>query len=714
MSESTRKLDKPFVWLIAAFGLYLATFAAFALPWLRHMGDTIPTFPYFPDEELNVWILSWVSHALLDPQARVLDANIYHPAPAQLTGSEHLFFLQVIFAPLYLLTDQPVLADSGIVAFLTYPLSALAMAALLVRLGCSRLVAWLCGLAYAVGILRIPFNFHVLQYPNLFLPLAALAAVRARSAPGGKSALWLFVVLLSALLTSFYIAGIVCFGLAFWVLADLLIDRTRAVAFVTTAGLSLLAAVLAAGVLLRPYIVRSEGMVPDVLPFDHGGYFWTWTQINAGYWYAQADTWRVPFAFLALLGIGGRGDVTWRRMAIPGLVLCVLGTALAVFGLPDGLGWLATQTPLRNLRGWTRLLIVTDFGLCLLAAAGLDLCWRRFGMRVAIVPIAAFALLTTLSRLTNLNSGLTPLVLSERVDAYRTVKRYTDEFGRGPLLELPAGMTIDSEAMLGSTFHWLPLLNGFTGYAPAHARAMRAASDALPDPAALQELVDLCHLRWILMRPNRDWSHPQVAEQIRQGLLNSTLVGRSFTFNGFTLFEVTASPRQAQWYPAIAAGLKPGMTALGTPIRQLPTADAVAAIEAVGEIGDVASQGMVKLRVRNAGSADWPVLLNGLILQLDGMFAGHAKFAPLTVYLQARWTPLAETATSRAGEELVQNLPLDRDVLAGESVVQSFPMPKLARPGRYRLDVRVVQKDGPEFTEPPSQMLHQVLNLGPK
>jgi hypothetical protein len=122
---------------------------------------------------------------------------------------------------------------------------------------------------------------------------------------------------------------------------------------------------------------------------------------------------------------------------------------------------------------------------------------------------------------------------------------------------------------------------------------------------------------------------------------------------------------------------------------------------------------MVKLRVRNAGNADWPVLLNGLIVQFDSMFAPR-KFAPLTVYLEARWTPLAETAKSGTGEELVQAVPLDRDVLAGETVVQSFPMPKLARSGRYRFDVRVVQNDGPEFTEPPSQMLHRVVDLGPK
>jgi hypothetical protein len=713
MSESTRQFDKPFVWLITAFSLYLATFAAFAIPWLRHMGDSVPTYPYLPDEELIVWILSWVSHALLDPQARVFDANIYHPAPAQLTGSEHLFFLQVLFTPLYLLTGQPVLA-TGIVTFLTYPLGALAMAALLVRLGCSRLVAWICGLAYAVGILRIPFNFHVLQYPNLFLPLVALAAIRARRAPGIGSAFWLFLILLSVLLTSYYIAVIVCVGLAFWVLADLLVARPGRVAFVTTVGLSAPPAVLVAGVLLHPYLAQSEGIVPDGLPYNHAGFLWAFTLISVGYWRSQGDMWRIPFAFLALLGLGGRGDVTWRRMALPGLVLCVAGTAVVIVGLPDGLGQLAAHTPLRNFRGWVRLLLVTDFGLCLLAAAGLDFCQRRFGMRVAIIPIAAFALLTTLPRLTNLSGAMTrlPTASGERADAYRAVKHYTDEFGRGPLLELPSGVTIDSEAMLGSMFHWLPLLNGFTGYAPPHVWAMRAAIGALPDPEALQELVDLGHLRWILMRPNQDWGRPSLGERIRQGLSSSELVGRSFSFDGFTLLEVTASPRRPRWYPAIAMGPKPGTTALGTPIRKLPPAEAVATIEPVDEIGDAPNLRVVKLRVHNAGTTDWPVLSGGPGPQLGPLLQPvDPAFTPLTVHLEARWTPLAEEATQAGQQEVVQNLPLARDVLAGESVVQSFPVPKLPSSGRYRLDVSVVQKDGPELTEPPSHMLHQVVNV---
>ena len=57
------------------------------------------------------------------------------------------------------------------------------------------------------------------------------------------------------------------------------------------------------------------------------------------------------------------------------------------------------------------------------------------------------------------------------------------------------------------------------------------------------------------------------------------------------------------------------------------------------------------------------------------------------------------------------NVPLDRDLLAGESAVWSFIVRKPPSPGWYWLDVRVVQRDGPELTEPPGRVLHQVVEL---
>ena len=271
--------------------------------------------------------------------------------------------------------------------------------------------------------------------------------------------------------------------------------------------------------------------------------------------------------------------------------------------------------------------------------------------------------------------------------------------------------------MLGSLFHWLPLVNGVTGYEPAHAPAMRAAVSALPDSAALQDLVDLSHVRWILLRPDRDWDHPRLAAPVRDGLRESGLIGRSFSFDGFTLFEVTASAQRPRWYAAIAAGPVPGTTALGTPVRKLSPAEAIATVDRVGGIEEIRGANMfgLRLRLHNAGTADWPVLENGLRTpyhDVVGRIVGW-NFAPFIVHLEARWVPLAQTAPGEGPHELVQNVPLQRDVLAGESVVWSFMVRKPPEPGRYWLDVGIAQQDGPEMTEPPGRMLRELVDVKP-
>ena len=53
--------------------------------------------------------------------------------------------------------------------------------------------------------------------------------------------------------------------------------------------------------------------------------------------------------------------------------------------------------------------------------------------------------------------------------------------------------------MYFSIVHWLPLVNGYSGYSPPeHAQLMDAAR-RLPDPEALALLVRATGLRWILL-----------------------------------------------------------------------------------------------------------------------------------------------------------------------------------------------------------------------
>ena len=53
--------------------------------------------------------------------------------------------------------------------------------------------------------------------------------------------------------------------------------------------------------------------------------------------------------------------------------------------------------------------------------------------------------------------------------------------------------------MYFSTYHWLPTVNGYTGYFPASYLALRSQAARLPDPEALQTLVDCAAVRWIVL-----------------------------------------------------------------------------------------------------------------------------------------------------------------------------------------------------------------------
>ena len=77
------------------------------------------------DAQLIVWILSWVAHALGHAPTTLLEANINHPAPAQLTGSDYFLSSQLLFAPLEIATGNAVLA-TNLTALATYCLAGLA------------------------------------------------------------------------------------------------------------------------------------------------------------------------------------------------------------------------------------------------------------------------------------------------------------------------------------------------------------------------------------------------------------------------------------------------------------------------------------------------------------------------------------------------------------------------------------------------------------
>ena len=140
---------------------------------------------------------------------------------------------------------------------------------------------------------------------------------------------------------------------------------------------------------------------------------------------------------------------------------------------------------------------------------------------------------------------------------YDGIGRLAQERGGGPLIELPVtgrdGVDLRPRAMLGELHHRQPLINGFSGHLPAHFLVINNRTQQLPDPGAVADLVDVAHLRFLLLRPIADWESAEERERFRTALL--AIPGTSATdVDGFVLVELQTAPRHPRWFDAVASG----------------------------------------------------------------------------------------------------------------------------------------------------------------
>ena len=717
---------------LASLGLYLALFAWLTLPWLRHIASSIPRASNLNDAQLIVWILAWCAHALATDPLRLFDANINYPALGQLTGSDHLLSSQLVFAPLFWSTGNAILA-TNLLVLISYPLAALAMERLVLRLGCGAVVAWVAGLVFALGALRVRLNIQLVQYLNLYLPLVAYCLVRLRADPRPRWAVALLFAFAAGIFSSYYMALMLSLVAVVWGTVELVLDRggparPSRVRFVVLALVAGLAAGGALALFARPYFAHGATEIPRATqllpPLESIA-----TDYVGKLRQKPADCVLAGFGLLGALALLGRSAAA-RRAAAPGLVLAIVGTILS-FGYPAWLAPWISVSPLRFQRAQYRFEVVASFGNALLLAAGLELI-RRVAGRLGFAAALLAGLLVLGSRglvLVRSRAFVVPAI-AEHAATYQLVGRVTRAVGPGPLLELPLSTTrkvdaggsytpknLEIDAMLGSTLHWLPLLDGYTGYHPPHRKLFLALAAALPRAVALEDLVDMTHLRWVLLRPEGDWQSAEERADFLEQLVTYPHAGPVWEFGGFTLVHLDRHPSHPEWFAAASSGRQPDRSVLGTPVEPIPAEAAVAVVQAKRP-PTTAVAGMpvrLLLSATNAGTHGWPVALAPRhALQLNMNFGRPPR--RLSVVLAGRWTPVDEgsapaEAGSGAGEAF--DLPLRRDVPPGESIAQIVEPYAPQRPGTYDLEIGVKQINGARFRSAGNQPLRLRINVEP-
>jgi hypothetical protein len=332
-------------------------------------------------------------------------------------------------------------------------------------------------------------------------------------------------------------------------------------------------------------------------------------------------------------------------------------------------------------------------GTALLLALALETVRRRLGT----VGVAAAALVVPWQSGWTLGRPTVDEMHPAGRDApiYRTVGEFAARLGAGPLLELPTtrgrgGPRLEPDAMLGSTWHWQPLVTGYTGYPPPHRALLRRTLARLPDRAALDDLIDMTHLRWILVRPAADWTSPSARSRFFE-LLAGAGAKMLWGDRDWFLVRLDRLARHPGWFAALASGPRPGRSLLGTPLAPLPP-NAAARIMGTGLPPAMRPLrvGTLRARVMNVGVVPWPVAV--------------APDVPPThtVRLAVGWRALDAPPEREVPAPAIVELP--RDLAPGDSVTVDVALLTPREPGSYEITAAVEQVGDGTLAGPPLRL----------
>lgn len=565
------------------------------------------------DTRFQVWVLAWGTHALATAPLRLFQANIFHPFPNTLALGDQSLAWQPLFAPTYFATGNPILS-ANVAILIMHPIVAIAGFAL-ARRWVGFVPAVVCGLLYAFparSLRTIGWFIHLLV---ACVPLLALFGERWLDRGRTRDAVGLAASIALQTLASFYLAYDAAFALGAWLVVGLAsrrfaLDRRR------WAGLVL---AVTGGVL--PFLVTAMPVFHAkrlglIRPFDEAnpalGLVPPWASAIVFDWVAARGVPRVAWLLAGVALASG-----WRRLGRPlaiGLAWTVTGLFLAFAG-PISIGsfqiwtpyrWLAAIVPgLDSVRLPDRFLVVATAGVALLAAVGLQALFDK-SRRIGVFASMVFGVLTV-----RFLSSQPPLLMLAEITPpdVPPVHAHLARFGNGrALAEIPTvPWTETTRRMIASTVHWLPMVDGYSGYPPPGGIIGLVAR--LPDRDALGRLVREYGVRLFLVHT------AELPEEARAAWTDPTpdglrLEGR---FGDDLLFAATDPPDPERLARTIDESRTPG----GVPLLPLGSECRGRIVPSFAQPpGSTLPRNYVHLAVElsNEGPVDWPG---------DSLFPGH-------------------------------------------------------------------------------------------
>jgi hypothetical protein len=662
--------------------VYTAAVAVFTWPLPRHAWDHLPdpvtllgagAWPYVWDMQHHAWGLAWLARALTTAPLGLYEAPILHPAPEALAYTEHFLGHAPVAVPTYLASRNPVLTFNAVLLSSLLG-GALTMHALARWWTGSHAAALAAGFAYALNARRLLPSFWLEYVGALWLPLVPLLLVRWAERGRPRTLAALAAVLTLQTLCSYYL-GYAAFLAAALTGAVLLVrgrlrGRRAALAVAAGAGAAALVVVVSepylrlhAGEALPPITLRNAQLgslaLPNLAP--GGQWFPGWTVLALG--------------ALGLVRRAAHGARAVSIALLAGGLLFALGPHAHVAGVAVPLPYRAFHAFVPGfaaVRFPVLLMATAEVGLAALVGLGAAALVRRPPWAAAAVGAAAAALVAW-DLGARARMAVRPLPVAGALPSvYRALAAAPPG---GAVLDLPMGGTEDPRgsyrdtlAMVLGTYHWRPLLNGYSDFAPPSYDLLTALAGRLPEAESLAALVELTGVRWIVLHaaaPDPGWASLERGGAVR----------RIAAVAGDTLFEVLLPGRRDLRARVREDLYRPATRSLeGTPLTALPAGALDGGVRVEPPPARVLPGQFVAVavRVENGGDATWP----GLGVRTAGL-----------VVVELRWlaADVAETAAP------VRTWRLPRDLRPGDAARVAGRMPAPHRRGRWLLDVRLRQ-----------------------
>ncbi|MSO50446.1 MAG: hypothetical protein EXQ49_11215 [Acidobacteria bacterium] len=464
------------------------------------------------DGRHGVWNVAWVAHALTTDPASLFDANIFYPHRQTLAYSEANIIAGIVAAPVWVATKNPYAAYNTVVllAFAGAALSAF----LLVRvLGGSQLSASIAGLMYGFSAYMFAHVPHIQLLMTFGPPLSLAAMHHFTKAPSLQGGALLGAALgVTGLACAYYgiFAGLaVGLGLLWNAIAQRRLGQKR---FWLGALMAAVVVVVMVGPFFVPYIgMREAGFARSLA--------------EARLYSTRGPEYLASAAWVHRWMLPHLGD--FREVLFPGflsVLLAAVGAGLA----------LRARTPHRQTMAFYVALALLALWISAGPDAGLySLLYQvvpafsflrapvRFGLLVGLsaAVLAAFAITWLERRQVKLSrwfacplvvialaeSCVGPLLLADAPPVAQAYRRLA-VMPRAPVAEFPFFTTASerhrhTEYMLMSTFHWQPLINGYSDHTPTGFPEDAAALASFPSPEAWAVLRTR-GVRWVVVHFN--------------------------------------------------------------------------------------------------------------------------------------------------------------------------------------------------------------------